>query len=141
MNPYTSSSFDGTVTFYDDVTARGNLTVNGSFYNAANGSGSDIRYKNVIDDIHLDIEDIAAAPKFTYTNKGDQSGKVLPGTSAQYWQDILPESVMADENGRLYMMYGNAALIAAISAAEEIVALKNEITELKQQIAALTSNN
>jgi len=122
-------------------TFTNDLTVNGTFYNTSSGTSSDIRYKNIVDDVHMDIADIAAAPKFTYTNKDDQSAKKYVGTSAQYWQDILPESVTADENGRLYMQYGNAALVAAISAAEEIVALKNEIAELKQQIAELKSNN
>lgn len=102
---------------------------------------SDIRYKNIIDTIHLDIADLAAAPKITYTNIGDTSGNVYAGTSAQYWQELIPQVVQEDETGRLSMSYANAAIIAAISVAEEVVALKNEIAELKQQIAALTSNN
>lgn len=108
---------------------------------AGGANTSDIRYKDIIDDIYVDINDIAAAPKFTYTVKDSTSGVKYAGTSAQYWKNIIPEVVNEDQNGALSMNYANTALIAAISAAEEIVALKNEIADLKQQIAALTSNN
>ena len=43
----------------------------------------------------------------------------------------MKEAVIADENGNLSVNYGNAALVAAVKLAQEVVELKKEIAELK----------
>lgn len=54
------------------------------------------------------------------------------GVSAQDWQKLLAETVMTDKDGTLSVAYGNAALVACIELAKEVVALKAEIAALKQ---------
>ena len=53
------------------------------------------------------------------------------GVSAQSLKEILPESVFEDLDGKLSVAYGNAALVAAIQLAREVVELKNQIAELR----------
>jgi hypothetical protein len=55
------------------------------------------------------------------------------GVSAQSLQKLIPQAVEADEQGMLSVNYGNAALVAAIELAKEVVALKAEIVELKKK--------
>ena len=45
----------------------------------------------------------------------------------------LAEAVMEDSDGFLSVAYGNAALVACIELAKEVVALKAEIAELKKK--------
>lgn len=59
------------------------------------------------------------------------------GVGAQSLQAVLPEAVVNDPNrDRLTVAYGNAALVATIELAKELMALKAEIVELKAQLAA-----
>jgi hypothetical protein len=53
------------------------------------------------------------------------------GASAQNFRELLPETVIEDENGVLSLAYGNAALVAAIELAKEVVELRKEIELLK----------
>jgi hypothetical protein len=43
----------------------------------------------------------------------------------------MEHAVMEDENGNLSVAYGNAALVAAIELAKQVVELKKEIELLK----------
>ena len=53
------------------------------------------------------------------------------GVSAQSWQEVLPETVLEDESGRLSVAYGNAALVACVELAKEVMKLRAEIDALK----------
>lgn len=53
------------------------------------------------------------------------------GVSAQDMQKLLAEAVQKDEAGILSLAYGNAALVAAIELAKQVVELKKEIELLK----------
>ena len=53
------------------------------------------------------------------------------GVSAQSLKEVLPESVFQDLDGKLSVAYGNAALVAAIELAKEVVELKKQIAELR----------
>jgi hypothetical protein len=75
------------------------------------------------------IEELAAIKSGTYTRI--DSGERQAGASAQDWQKLLPEVVSADNEGTLALAYGNAAVVACIELAKEIVALRAEIQALK----------
>lgn len=113
------------------------LHVSGTAY-ATGGfqNGSDIRYKDVIQDIFLSVTDIANAPSFTFTWKNDQTKQVQCGTSAQYWQKILPQVIMSTNN-QLSMSYDRAALISVISVAKEVETLEQRVSELERENAML----
>lgn len=53
------------------------------------------------------------------------------GVSAQSLQGLLPETVLEDEHGRLSVAYGNAALVACVELAKEVMKLRAEIDALK----------
>lgn len=99
---------------------------------------SDIRKKNVIDDIELDVNAIALARLIRFTwkdRKFDKNEHV--GGIAQEWQKILPEAVHEAADGTLSMDYGAIGMISAVTAAREVVRLKKEVESLKKEIEAL----
>ena len=53
------------------------------------------------------------------------------GVSAQEMQKLLAETVQTGEDGTLSLAYGNAALVAAVELAKQVVELKKEIELLK----------
>lgn len=56
------------------------------------------------------------------------------GVSAQALQKILPEAVTKSDSGLLSVAYGNAALVACIELAKEVISLKEEIKVLHASI-------
>ena len=102
--------------------------------------GSDMTKKDVVADTTLTVDQIADAPSIQFTWKTDANKVNHVGTSAQYWQEVMPE-VVNEHNDSLYMDYASTAVVSAITIAKEVVALKEEIAQLKQQIAELKGNN
>jgi hypothetical protein len=76
------------------------------------------------------LQDLAKVKCGTYTRI--DSGERQVGASAQDVQKIIPEAVMEDSNGTLSLAYGNAALVAVIKLTEEVLALKEELRQLKE---------
>ena len=97
-------------------------------------AASDERIKTIIDNVNVSIEDIAATRlvKFMYHDTDVEH----VGTIAQDWQNIVPEAV-SDDEGRLFLDYTTINTVSAITAAREIVKLKQENEELKQRLAAI----
>lgn len=77
------------------------------------------------------IERLAEVKSGTYTRI--DSGERQAGASAQAMQKLLKEVVMegTDDEKTLSLAYGNAALVAAIELAKQVVELKKEIELLK----------
>jgi len=110
-----------------NTTMPGSLTVNGNVF-ATGGvtSLSDVRYKNILHNRDIKLEDIAKAPLFDFTLKDHMDKSVHIGTSAQYWKKILPESIRKEEDV-LTMDYASTALACSISMAKEIEYLKSKL--------------
>ena len=89
---------------------------------------SDIRLKTIIKDIVIDINDIANAPSFIFSWK-DNSGIDI-GTSAQYWKQIVPQSVK-ELNNSLNLSYSNLALINTISIAKKTISIEDRVNQLE----------
>ena len=95
---------------------------------------SDERFKIKVSDVFLTPEQISEAPAITYYWKSDDSSNTLRvGTTAQYWQNILPEVVSEDLDGSLGLNYSELSAISVISLAKEIVELKKRIEELENK--------
>ena len=75
-------------------------------------------------DIALTVEQIANAPVFTFFWNDGTDEDQHAGTSAQYWQKVMPQEVCEDQEGNLSMQYGTAALVAVISVARELREIK-----------------
>lgn len=97
---------------------------------------SDMRFKDVKHDIELRIEDVAAAPSFVYTLKDGDPGREMAGTSAQYWERLLPWLV-PEKDGRKSLAYDKLGVAAAIAEARELVRLKKENAALERRVRML----
>ena len=119
--------------YANDVNFYTDGQVFGDFVNT-----SDTRLKNILaEDVLPTVEKIALAPAIRYTwndkSKIKNTDEHL-GSIAQYWQNVLPETVVTGKNGFLAMNYDVIALLSAIAVARRIMELEKEIEELKQRI-------
>ncbi len=99
---------------------------------------SDIRKKNVIEDIELDVNAIALARLIRFTwkdRKFDKNEHV--GGIAQEWQKILPEAVHEAADGTLSMDYGAIGMISAVTLARKVVEQERRLEELEARIKRL----
>jgi hypothetical protein len=86
-------------------------------------------WKNLPEDF---IEQLAGVKNGTYQRIA--TGIRESGVTAQSLEPVLKEAVMADENGMLSVMYGNAALVSVIELAKEVIRLRAEIEQLKKAV-------
>jgi hypothetical protein len=63
------------------------------------------------------------------------------GVSAQSLQTLMPNAVIAEENGKLSVAYGNAALVSAVQLAKRVVEQDARIAKLEAIVAKLTEGN
>jgi hypothetical protein len=105
------------------------MVSNGNFTASGNVTAySDERLKKDWVGVDSDfVERLAQVKSGTYTRI--DSGERQAGASAQDMQKLLPETVIGDDT--LSLAYGNAALVAAIELAKQVVELKKEIELLK----------
>jgi hypothetical protein len=75
------------------------------------------------------IEKLAAVKSGTYTDI--DTGERRAGASAQDMQKLLPETVREQPDGMLALAYGNAALVACIELAKEVVELRERLHRLE----------
>jgi hypothetical protein len=93
---------------------------------------SDIRKKNVVSFVDVDIEQIAKMPVFNFTWKEGKQGTYL-GTSAQEIQKLFPAAVSTMKDGYLAMDYGATALAAAVLTARKVVNHEERIRQLETE--------
>jgi hypothetical protein len=93
---------------------------------------SDERKKNVVEDVELSVEQVAEAPskKFTWKDKHDEDIHV--GSIAQYWHNILPETVI-EKDDVLSMDYSVISLASVIATARKVVDHEKRIAELERE--------
>lgn len=96
---------------------------------------SDERIKENIVPVETNISDIANTRIVNFNFIGENKTKF--GSIAQDWQNIFPEAVKENSKGNLTMNYGAIALGSAVTAAREIVALKEENQQLKDRLVAI----
>jgi hypothetical protein len=103
----------------------GNLLVNGEIT-----ASSDERLKTNWQNLDTDfIEKLAGVKHGVYERTDLQTTQV--GVSAQSLQTVLSQAVTESPNGMLSVNYGNAALVAAIELANEIIVLREKIKKLE----------
>jgi hypothetical protein len=104
-----------------DFTATGNVT-----------AFSDERVKTNWRDLQPNfVEQLANVKHGVYDRTDQQSTQV--GVSAQSLREVMEHAVMEDESGMLSVAYGNAALVACVELAKEVLKLRAEIEALKKQ--------
>lgn len=113
------------------LNVTGNATVTGDVNATGNVSGSsDESLKTNWRDLPTDFIERLAQVKHGIYDRIDIAATQV-GVSAQSLQPLMPNAVNADENGKLTVAYGNAALTACVELAAEVVALRKEIESLK----------
>lgn len=90
-------------------------------------SKSDARLKNVLGDVNLTVEQIAAMPavRFEWKNRNDHLVHV--GTLAQDVQKVLPEVVGQTDGGILTVAYSEAAWVSVVKVAQRVLELEKLI--------------
>lgn len=110
---------------------------------------SDATKKSVIGNVQLSISDIAAAPSiyFTWMEARRNKKARYVGTTAQYWNDLLPELV-SDNNGVLSLDYATLGVTLGINIAREVNTMKmwqtsttDRIEELEDKVKKLEEEN
>ena len=96
-----------------------------------NNSSSDIRLKNILCDVRPSLEAFAKAPLFRFAWKSNP-GMVEIGSSAQYWRNVLPDTVK-ERDGWLEMGYGNIALAGVITIAKEVETIEQRVERLEKE--------
>lgn len=94
---------------------------------------SDIRKKNVIEDIELDVNAIALTRLIRFTWKDGHDPNEHVGGIAQEWQKILPEAVHEAADGTLSMDYGAIGMISAVTLARKVEDLERRVNLLEQE--------
>ena len=98
---------------------------------------SDIRKKNVTDEVELDVNAIALARLISFTWKDGHDQNEHVGGIAQEWQKILPEAVHEAADGTLSMDYGAIGMISAVTLARKVVEQERRLEELEARIKRL----
>lgn len=96
-----------------------------------NNSSSDIRLKNILSLVRPSLKDFAKAPLFKFAWKSNPD-MVEIGSSAQYWKNVLPDTVK-ERDGWLEMGYGNIALAGVITIARDFETLEQRVDRLEKE--------
>ena len=115
---------------------EGNAYFAGNVSVASLTNRSDMRLKDVVGDVNLSVQQIASAPTFKFRFK-ENAKRTMVGTSAQYWDAVLPESVTRDADGILGLDYGVTALVSTIILAKGMTEHERRITKLEMENAEL----
>jgi hypothetical protein len=91
---------------------------------------SDERVKTNWRDLQPDFIEQLAKVKHGIYDRTDQVSTQI-GVGAQSLRPVMEHAVMEDAEGKLSVAYGNAALVAAVELAKQVVELKKEIELLK----------
>ena len=111
-----------------------NISASFVFMNGSSIHTSDMNLKTIkgyIDNVTID--QIALSPIFDYMWKTLPDYHVHSGTSAQYWQGILPHCVEKNPEGNLGLDYEVVALVSAVITARRVVDHERRIRELERE--------
>lgn len=123
-------AYRGTWYFYsNNGSSYGNIQAQNGYAEGTWASKSDARMKNVVGDVDLTVEQIAAMPAVKFTWKNDPEKRVHVGTLAQPWQKVLPEAIETTQADTLMMCYGEAAMVSVIKLAQRVLELERMIKE------------
>ena len=120
---------------YWKIKSNGDATFGNMLSNGYVTALSDARYKTIVGDVDLSVEQIAAMPAIRYRWNERRDNGLYVGSIAQDWQTILPEVVMTsdDEQRTLSLSYGVAALLASITTARKVVDHERRIAQLEKE--------
>ena len=93
---------------------------------------SDMRLKDIINNVGASVDQIANAPIFNYKWKSG-GVSIMLGSSAQYWQNVFQYAVEIGPENYLYMDYSSVALASAVMVARKVQNHEDRILELERE--------
>ena len=103
-----------------------------NFVDGTWSSTSDIRLKDIINNVGASVDQIANAPIFNYKWKSG-GVSIMLGSSAQYWQNVFQHAVEIGPENYLYMDYSSVALASAVMVARKVVNHEERIRQLETE--------
>lgn len=111
---------------------NGNFTATGTITGTNITGTSDERLKTGWQDLPANfIQCLAAVKSGTYERIDLEDGIRHAGVGAQSLRAVLPEAVLEGSQGMLSVAYGNAALVAVIELAREVLRLRDELRKVR----------
>jgi len=128
------TSFTANYIHYGAFSTSSSLTYNGTDFTCGGNvtAYSDERFKTNWRNLPDNFVDQLAKVKHGVYDRTDENITQV-GVSAQSLQLILEHAVIENEDGKLSVAYGNAALVAAIKLAERVVALEAKLDALTKE--------
>ena len=104
---------------------------------------SDARFKTILKDVDLSVEQIAKMPTVLYRWNDRKDAKIYAGSVAQNWESVLPQvvDIGTDERHFRSLDYGVAALISTITVARKVMTHEEKIALLETRVSALEKEN
>ena len=103
-----------------------------NFVDGTWNSTSDVRLKDIINNVGASVDQIANAPIFNYKWKSG-GVSIMLGSSAQYWQNVFQHAVEIGPENYLYMDYSSVALASAVMVARKVVNHEERIRQLERE--------
>jgi hypothetical protein len=127
----------GTNSAYDQGSSKASIDSGGNFYAVGNVTAySDEKLKKNWRSLPVDfITQLSQVKNGIYDRIDENITQV--GVSAQSLQKVMPDAIIQNKEGILSVSYGNAALVATVELAKEIVSLKEIIENLYTEIEEL----
>jgi len=128
------TSFTANYIHYGSFSTSSGLQYNGTDFTCGGNvtAYSDERFKTNWRNLPDNFVDQLAKVKHGVYDRTDENITQV-GVSAQSLQLILEHAVIENEDGKLSVAYGNAALVAAIKLAERVVALEAKLAALTKE--------
>jgi len=119
---------------YWKIKSNGDATFGNMLSNGYVTALSDARYKTIVGDIDITVEQIAALPTILYKRNDRHDDTIFAGSIAQEWQKVLPQVVMTSNDylGTLSIAHGVGASIFVIVTARKVVNLEKRIERLEK---------
>ena len=121
---------------------EGNIVAEGELSANILNTGSDIRFKNRIEDVVLDLDTMVNAPMFRFTWNNRKDDRVYIGSSAQYWKGTSARELVSkgcDDFHRLD--YSTLGVMMGISIARKTKNHEDRIKELEMKVESLEQEN
>lgn len=121
---------------YWKIKSNGDATFGNMLSNGYVTALSDARYKTIVGDIDITVEQIAALPTILYKRNDRHDDIIFAGSIAQEWQKVLPQVVMTSNDylGTLSIAHGVGASIFAIVNSRKLVSLEKRIERLEKRV-------
>ena len=116
------------------IKSNGDATFGNMLSNGYVTALSDARYKTIVGDIDITVEQIASLPTILYKRNDRHDDTIFAGSIAQEWQKVLPQVVMTSNDylGTLSIAHGVGASIFVIVTARKVVNLEKRIERLEK---------